>query len=154
MTEKKERSKKGKKLPHITVFNQHAIKLQALLVIKPEFVYQKLNEAIERGEPWATQLYIRELLPASMKEDSVSIPTPENGNIEDFIKTLAQSLMSFSHYTKDELVSIIRAFSSVRQNQIEEKKINVFDNLSDDYIASLVDIIKSNNITENESDEN
>lgn len=153
MIEKKEKSRRNKlKTPHATNFAYETTRLKMLSMVDYELAYKRLKECMDKGEPWAFQLYFREVLPARMKEDSVYIPTPETNNIEEYLKTLSESLMSFSHYTKAELVAIVKAFSGIKHAQTEERKVNVFANLPDEYISSLVDIIKSNDNSNKQND--
>lgn len=75
--------------------------------------YNILWEAVEAKEPWALQLYFKELLPRKVKEATVLLET-KSSKVEDQISSLNDALVKFDVVTEDEIQGRLKTLAAIK----------------------------------------
>jgi len=78
--------------------------------------YQILRDRLQAGEPWAHQLFFKELVPKKYKQETIIIE-PADDTLEGQIAALRKGLTMFKEYTEEGLINALKSLSSIKLNE-------------------------------------
>jgi hypothetical protein len=105
-------------------------------------VYAGLIAAIERGEQWAYQLYLKELVHFPIKEyqQLATINIRKNG-VDGAIKSFVEGLEQIDQYNTDDVLSALKTLTSIKLTDTIAEKTNEAARLSDEQIKTVTSLV-------------
>lgn len=101
-------------------------------------VYNSLKKHLAGGNPWAFQIYYKDILSKRSKEDKIKIPPlPQSPfKICEYLESLTQALLQFEDFTREEIIDTIKVLSTIKsmnnfeqQEQIYKQREDLFQQL-------------------------
>jgi hypothetical protein len=110
---------KGRPKGRYSDMTMNFIKLKKIASTRSEEAFEILWEAMKRDEPWAHQIYFRELysLPKGMDEKRVVITNKET-SLDGQIEVLVSTLPEFDEITHDESLNRLKVLNAVKGNEV------------------------------------
>ena len=95
------------------------LKLRQIAAIKAEEAFRMLWASMQRGEPWAHQVYFKHLytLPKDIDEKRIVITNKET-SINGQIEVLTSLLPEFDEVTHDESLNRLKVLNAVKSNEV------------------------------------
>ncbi len=100
------------------------MKLKDMASTRVDEAFNMLWAAMERGEPWAHQIYFKELYSIPKNIDEKKVTLQDKGTtVDGQIKVLTEILPEFDELTHDESLNRLRVLSSVKSNDVLVKQV-------------------------------
>ncbi len=114
-------------------------------------VYAGVMAAIERGEQWAYQLFLKELAHFPHKEyQQIARLKIQGSTTEEVINSCKEGLTQIEEYSADDLLNVAKTFNAIKLSETVSEKINEAAKLTDDQIKVVTDLVTDMNKTNGE----
>lgn len=95
-------------------------------------VYDEIRACMERGEAWAYQLYVKDLIPKKAFQPTVPVKTEEG---KTRLEAVTAALSGFTELTHEEAMEEIKAFKNAEEKEeLKEQGESVLNLLDGDKI--------------------
>lgn len=110
---------KGKPKGAVSLYKKKFMEIRDLASDDAKAVYMEIREKMKAGESWAYQLYVKELIPKKLFEQTIRVKeTEEKTRVEAVIDALPQ----FEELTHDEAMNEIRTLTMKTNNDSKEEE--------------------------------
>ena len=115
-----------------------ASEFKKLVHEKCQDAFEILWQKVQEGEPWAHQLFFKEIVDRRTYKQTVLIPKDSK---VDKLQSLTESIKEFEELTHDDVLQEMSVLSKVNFEDQKAKEESVLNNLSNGQIESISKII-------------
>lgn len=121
------------------------MKIKSLAAEKYQDAFKILWECVEAKESWAHQLFFKELVPKTLRQESIILDAVDR-SIKGQIVTLTEGLAEFDHVTQDDVMDRLKTLAAVSLSEqvddadviVRESRASLVDKV--DRIGHLIDL--------------
>jgi hypothetical protein len=104
------------------------MRIRNLAAEKYQEAFRILWECVEAKEAWAHQLFFKELVPKTLRQESIILDSVDR-SIKGQIVTLTEGLAEFDHVTQDDMMERLKTLAAVKlSDQIDDNDTVVRSN--------------------------
>lgn len=115
----------GRKKGLTSEATKNFLKIRTMAAEKYPEAFKILWEAVQAKEPWAHQLFFKELAPKRLRHESVMLDVSDKTR-EGQLKSLSEALTAFDQVTQDEIIERLRALAAVKlSEQVDNEEVTM-----------------------------